>query len=140
MFLNLQKNKSQKLSMLEWKQGQFWNVHWIPHNVMKPDFQFFEPIFFLFQVKVFLEKKYISVGRSLIIRKIRRKLEFGFIIRLQNLSLIVFVLSLIVFDFYSFEISKINNQINLKILIYSKTISKINELSGTKSIYFLNFT
>ena len=42
-------------------QGQFWNPHWIPHKVMKPDFQFFVPKFFLLQVKlkkksVFLEK------------------------------------------------------------------------------------
>ena len=31
-FFDLQKNRSQKLSMLEEKQGQFWNLHQIPHK------------------------------------------------------------------------------------------------------------
>ena len=30
---NFQKNKSQKLSKLEEKQRQFWNLHWIPYKV-----------------------------------------------------------------------------------------------------------
>ena len=37
--LNFQK-KSQKLPMLEEKQGQFWNLHWIPDKVIKRYFQF----------------------------------------------------------------------------------------------------
>ena len=39
-FLNLQKNRSQKLSMLEKRQGQFWNLHQIPHKTSNPDFDF----------------------------------------------------------------------------------------------------
>ena len=35
---NSQKNRSQKLSMLEEKQGQFWNLHQIPHKTSNPDF------------------------------------------------------------------------------------------------------
>ena len=44
--------------MLELKERQFWNLHRIPHKVMKPDFQFFEPKFFSLYVKV---KKKISI-------------------------------------------------------------------------------
>ena len=40
LFLKFQKNRSQKLSMLEQKQRQIWNLHEIPHKVMKPNFQF----------------------------------------------------------------------------------------------------
>ena len=40
LFLNFQKNRSQKLSMLEKKQRQIWNLHEIPHKVMKPNFPF----------------------------------------------------------------------------------------------------
>ena len=40
LFLKFQKNKSQKLSMVEQNQGQIWNLHRIPHKVMKPNFQF----------------------------------------------------------------------------------------------------
>ena len=39
-FFDLQKNRSQKLSMLEEKQGQFWNLHQIPHKTSNPDFRF----------------------------------------------------------------------------------------------------
>ena len=39
MFLNLQK-RSQKISTLEEKQGQFWNFYWLSHKVMKRYFQF----------------------------------------------------------------------------------------------------
>ena len=40
LFLKFQKNRSQKLSMLEQKQRQIWNLHEIPHKVIKPNFQF----------------------------------------------------------------------------------------------------
>ena len=39
-FLDLQKNISQKISMLEEKQGQFWNLHQIPHKTSNPEFRF----------------------------------------------------------------------------------------------------
>ena len=37
VFLNLQKNRSQKLSMQEEKQRQFWNLHLIWHKVTQND-------------------------------------------------------------------------------------------------------
>ena len=40
LFLKFQKNRSRKLSMLEQKQRQIWNLHEIPHKDMKPKFQF----------------------------------------------------------------------------------------------------
>ena len=42
--------KSQKLSMLEEKekQGQFWNLHQIPHKTSYPDFRFSSYFFFIF--------------------------------------------------------------------------------------------
>ena len=45
-FGNFQKNRNQKTSMLEEKQGQFWNLHRIPNKTSKPDFRF---LFFLFR-------------------------------------------------------------------------------------------
>ena len=39
-FFDLQKKWSQKLSMLEEKQGHFWNLHQIPHKTSNPDFRF----------------------------------------------------------------------------------------------------
>ena len=47
LFLNFQKNRSQKLSMLQEKQRQFLNLHWIPHKVIQSDFQFSSYLFFL---------------------------------------------------------------------------------------------
>ena len=40
LFLKFQKNRSRKLSMPEQKQRQMWNLHEIPHKVMKPNVQF----------------------------------------------------------------------------------------------------
>ena len=40
------KNRSQKPSMLEQKQGQFWNLHRIPNKTLNPDFKFFFLVFF----------------------------------------------------------------------------------------------
>ena len=40
LFSKFLKNRSQKLSMLERKQGQCWNLHWIPNKVMKRHFKF----------------------------------------------------------------------------------------------------
>ena len=54
-FLNLQMNRSQKLSMLEKKQGQFWNLHQIPHKTSNPDFWFSS--YFFYEGR-FLNKNY----------------------------------------------------------------------------------
>ena len=40
VFFNFEKNRSQKLSMLDEKQRQFWNLQWILHKVIQSDFQF----------------------------------------------------------------------------------------------------
>ena len=48
-FGNFQKNRSQKPSMLEEKQGQFWNLHRIPNKTSNPNFRFiYIYIFFQF--------------------------------------------------------------------------------------------
>ena len=47
-FSNFQKNRSQKPSMLEEKEGQFWNLHQIPNKTLNPDFQFLFLLFFYF--------------------------------------------------------------------------------------------
>ena len=39
-FFDIQKKLSQKLSMLEEKQGQFSNLHQIPHKTSNHDFRF----------------------------------------------------------------------------------------------------
>ena len=109
-------------------------------------FQFFLLNFFLLQIKV-KKKQYFwkknSVGRSSIIRIIRRKFKIWLhnfvrtLMQIPNLSF--FVLALIVFDFYSIEISKVNNQKNLKILIFSKTIPKFKKISRTNFFFFFFF-
>ena len=45
---NFQKNRSQKPSMLEEKQGQFWNLHRIPNKTLNPDFRFLFLLLFYF--------------------------------------------------------------------------------------------
>ena len=83
-----------------------------------PKSQFY---FFAGQIKKisFFGKPSFSVGRTSIMRIIRRKLKIWLhnVVRnsmqIPNVSLLLFyviVLALIVFDFHSFEISKINNQ------------------------------
>ena len=48
---NFQKNRSQKPSMLEEKQEQFWNLHRIPNKNSNPDFRFL----FFFYFRFFLD-------------------------------------------------------------------------------------
>ena len=72
MFLNLQKNKIQKQSMLKEKQRQFWNLYWIPHKTIDLDFQFSGLIIFAGKVP----KEHIfgntgsAVWKSSIVKKI----------------------------------------------------------------------
>ena len=42
---NFQKNRSQKPSMLEENQGQFWNLHQIPNKNSNPNFFFISGFF-----------------------------------------------------------------------------------------------
>ena len=48
IFLVFFLNRSQKRSMLEQKQGQFWNLHRIPNKTWNPDFRFFKKKFKFF--------------------------------------------------------------------------------------------
>ena len=50
MFFNLQKNKSQILSMLD--KNKFWKLHRIPHKTIQSDFQFSSQIFLNCRSKV----------------------------------------------------------------------------------------
>ena len=52
MRLNIQKKISQKLSMLKKKQGQFWNLHQIPHKTSHPDFRLIFLMIEDFQIKL----------------------------------------------------------------------------------------
>ena len=58
LFMKFQKNGSQKLSMLEQKQGQIWNLHWIPHKAMKPNFQF--PSYYYYDLRSSNRKIFFS--------------------------------------------------------------------------------
>ena len=49
---DLQKNRSQKLSMLEEKQGQFWNLHQISHKTSNLDFRLIYLMMEDFQIKL----------------------------------------------------------------------------------------
>ena len=120
---NFQKNRSQKPSMLEEKQGQFWNLHRIPNKTSNPDFQF---LFFCFYFSFFLDKKKVMVifiRKSSLIKKIRRKSKIGIrsfvrkLMQIPKLSLFFF-LALIVIDFYSFEGSKTHFTGEANVYIY----------------------
>ena len=119
--VNFQKNRSQKPSMLEEKQGQLWNLHRIPNKTSNPDFcfWFFNLIFFFFFFGI---KKSNCNFYSKIFphKKIRRKSGFevlcGIGCRFQNWP--CFFLALIVFDFYSFEGSKTHFTGEANVYIY----------------------
>ena len=52
-FFDFQKNRSQKLSMLEEIQGQFWNLDQIPHKTSNPDFRLIFLTMEDFQIKLY---------------------------------------------------------------------------------------
>ena len=67
---NFQKNRSQKPSMLEEKQGQFWKLHRIPNKTSNPDFRFF------FQVFSGLKKSNCNIYSKIFpYQKIKTKIE-----------------------------------------------------------------
>ena len=81
---NFQKNRIQKPSMLEEKQGQFWNLHRISNKTSNPDFQFL----FCFYFRFFLDWKkviVIFIRKSSLIKKIRRKSKIGIQSLVRNL-------------------------------------------------------
>ena len=99
VFLDLQKTRSQKLSMVEDKQGQFWYLQWIPHKAMKWYFQF--------------SSYYSDDGRfsnrTTVISKIlheEKNWKYHFLasygIQCRFQTVLGFLLVLIAFDFYSF--------------------------------------
>ena len=68
-YVNFQKNRSQKPSMLEEKQGQFWNLHRIPNKTSNPNFRFLS-LFFFFQFFSGLKKVIvIFIRKSSLIKK-----------------------------------------------------------------------
>ena len=108
---NFQKNRSQKPSMLEEKQGQFWNLHRIPNKTSNPDFRFFF-FCFLFQFFSGLKKSNCNFYSKIFPHQ-QNKTKIGIrsFVRIQKFdadskTVLVFLLALIVFDFYSFEGSK----------------------------------
>ena len=78
---NFQKNRNQKPSMLEEKQGQFWNLHRIPNKTSNPDFLFFFSGFFSGLKNVIV----IFIQKSSIIKKIGRKSKIGIRSFVRNL-------------------------------------------------------
>ena len=66
---NLQKNRSQKLSMLEEKQGQFWNLHQIPQKTLNTDFCLIFLMIEDFQIKLQL--------LFLVQKKLKKKSKIG---------------------------------------------------------------
>ena len=116
---------------------------------MKPDFQFFQPNFFYCRSKLKKNQYFWKIyfcweifdhkNNKTKIEHLASWLCAEF--HANSKSVFVFVLALIVFDFYSFEISKINTQKNIKILFFFlKTIPKIQKFSRTKCNFFFYFT
>ena len=90
--------------MLEQKQGQFWNLQQIPNKTSNPDFFL---VFFLdkkksncnFYSKIFPHQKNKTKIEN-------RDSTFCADFDADSKTVLVFFLTLIVFDFYSFEGSK----------------------------------
>ena len=113
--------------MLEQKQGQFWNLHRISNKTTNPNFRFllfFIPVFFWskksncnFYSKIFPHQKKTKIKN--------RDSKFCAEFDADSKTVLVFFLALIVFDFYSFECSKMHftgettNYIYIYIYIYA---------------------
>ena len=111
---NFQKNRSQKPSMLEEKQGQFWNLHRIPNKTSNPDFRFLFLFCFYFRFLSGLKKSNCNFYSKIFPhQKNKTKIEnrdskfcAEFDADSKTVDPCFFFLALIVFDFYSFEGSK----------------------------------
>ena len=92
--------------MLEEKQGQFWNLHRIPNKTSNPDFRFF---YFYFRFFSGLKKRNCNFYSKIFPhQKNKTKIEnrdskFCAKFVADSKTVLVFLLALIVFDFYSFE-------------------------------------
>ena len=136
-FMNLQKNRSQKLSMIEKKQRQ---GIYIEFRTKLSVFQYSALNFFNCRSKVkkniFLEKHWkekLKNQKSLCI------VLCGIWCRFQNC--LVFFSALIVFDFYSFENSKKKTQKKIKkISNFLENHTEIQKSSMNKKILEFNFT
>ena len=102
--MNFQKNGSRKLSMLEQKQRQIWNLHEIPHKIIKPNFQFSS--YYSCDRRSPNRNSYIFFKNTdfILAQKIENQAsylcaEFD----ADSKTVFVFILALIVFDFYSLE-------------------------------------
>ena len=109
--------------MLEQKQGQFWNLHRIPNKTSNPDFRFllfFISVFFSglkksncnFYSKIFPHQKNKTKIKN-------RDSKFCAELDADSKTVLVFLLELIVFDFYSFEGSKTHFTGETNIYIYA---------------------
>ena len=98
--------------MLEEKQRQFWNLHRIPNKTSYPDFRFFLLFCCFFQVLFGLKISNCNfISKSSIIEKNKTKIgnqdtKFCAELDADSKTVLVFCLSLIVFDLFSFEGSK----------------------------------
>ena len=101
MFLNLQKKRSQNLSMLETKQGQFWNLHWIPQKLWTDIFNF-RIIFLMSQAQKKNDSKNTEKKNWKYLLITLFEIQFNS----DSKTLLVFALSLIVFDFSFFDLKK----------------------------------
>ena len=121
---NFQKNRSQKPTMLKEKQGQFWNLHRISNKTSNPDFRFL--FLFCFYFSFFWTKKSNCYFYSKIFphQKNKTKIEnrdskFCAEFDANSKTVLVFVLALIVFDFYSSEGSKTHFKGEANVYIYA---------------------
>ena len=123
---NFQKNGSQKPSMLEEKQGQFWNLHRIPNKTSNPDFRFLFSFFLYFRFFSVLKKsngKFYS--KIFPHQKNKTKIEIrSFVLNLMQIPKLslFFFLALIVFDFYSFQGSETHFTGEANVYIYAYNI------------------
>ena len=137
-FFNFQKNRSEKLSMLEEKEKQFWNQHWIPRKVTRSDFKFSSYFFYIF---FFVFSKICFFGHLTCNKKIRPEnwkslcvTLCGIQCRFQNC---LFFLALIVFDSILLKVQKHilqERQIYIYIYIYIYTCMYWVLLGGFEAI------
>ena len=97
--------------MLEEKQRQFWNLNWIPHKTIDLDFHF-SGLFFFFAGQSFKTAYFWKYRKCClkIFHYIKNEtkienldLQFCAEFIADSKSVFVFLLALIVFDFYAFE-------------------------------------
>ena len=144
VFFDLEKNRSQKLLMLEQKsleekQGQFWNLHQIPHKSLNPVFFSIFALFFddgRFSNKITISLLYFSPEKTW-----RKNLKSGFKVllgircRFQNCHCFSSSIDGFWLLFFWKLLKKYPSK-NMKIVIFLKTKSKIKNISQIKCDLF----